>query len=123
MKDIKLTPSENGHYDWTLSDNDFEIVNGQEGIRNKIVHAVLLHHDELDTPLYTGKGSFLHEYVHMADTPSNTKFIQNSIQSVVNSIDGIISSDVTVEITGEQVAITNIRIMKTDGVEVDIGAI
>lgn len=123
MKDIKLTNTGNGTYDWTFKDNDLEVVNGVLDLRNQVIHAVLLRRDELDAGIYTGKGSVLEDYVKMKDSEKNKEFLKNSLEATVNEIGGVYASNITVDVVDGQLLVADVVLVRDDGREVDIGAI
>ena len=123
MKDIKLTNTGDGTYDWTFKDNDLEVVNGVTGIRNQVIHAVLLRRDELDAGIYDGKGSFLEDYVKMKNSEKNKELVKNSLEATINEISGVYASNITIDIQDGQLLIANVTLIRDDGLEVNIGAI
>ena len=123
MKDIMLTNTGDGTYDWTFTDNDLEIVNGVTGLRNQVIHAVLLKRDELRASVYEGKGSFLEDYVKMKNSERNKELVKNSLEATINEIDGVYASNITIDIQDGQLLIANVTLIREDGREVDIGAI
>lgn len=123
MKDITLTNTGDGTYDWTFMDNDLEVVNGVTGLRNQVIHAVLLRRDELDAGIYTGKGSFLEDYVKMKNSEKNKELVKNSLEATINEIDGVYASNITIDIVDGQLLIADVILIRDDGREVDIGAI
>ena len=123
MKDIALTSNGDGTYDWTFKNNDLEVVNGVTGLRNQVIHAVLLRRDELDAGIYTGKGSSLEDYVKMKNSEKNKELVKNSLEATVNEIDGVYASNITIDIQDGQLLIANVTLIREDGREVDIGAI
>jgi molybdopterin-binding protein len=123
MKDILLTNSGDGTYDWTFTDNDLEIVNGVTGLRNQVIHAVLLKRDELDAGIYREKGSFLEDYVKMKNSERNKELLRNSLEATVNEIDGVYASKITVDIVDGQLLVADVTLIRDDGREVNIGAI
>lgn len=123
MKDIALTSNGDGTYDWTFKNNDLEVVNGVLDLRNQVIHAVLLRRDELDAGIYTGKGSFLEDYVKMKNSEKNKELVKNSLEATVNEIDGVYASNITIDIQDGQLLIANVTLIREDGREVDIGAI
>ena len=123
MKDIKLTNTGDGTYDWTFKDNDLEVVNGVTGIRNQVIHALLLKRDELRASVYDGKGSFLEDYVKMKNSEKNKELVKNSLEATVNEISGVYASNITIDIQEGQLLIANVTLIREDGREVDIGAI
>lgn len=123
MKDIKLTNTGDGTYDWTFTDNDLEVVNGVTGLRNQVIHAVLLRRDELDAGIYTGKGSSLEDYVKMKNSEKNKELVKNSLEATINEIDGVYASNITIDIQDGQLLIANVTLIREDGREVNIGGI
>jgi molybdopterin-binding protein len=123
MKDILLTNSGDGTYDWTFADNDLEIVNGVTGLRNQVIHAVLLKRDELDAGIYEGKGSFLEDYVKMKNSERNKELLRNSLEATVNEIDGVYASNISIDIVDGQLLVADVTLIRDDGREVNIGAI
>jgi molybdopterin-binding protein len=123
MKDILLTNSGDGTYDWNFTDNDLEIVNGVTGLRNQVIHAVLLKRDELDAGIYREKGSFLEDYVKMKNSERNKELLRNSLEATVNEIDGVYASKITVDIVDGQLLVADVTLIRDDGREVNIGAI
>ena len=123
MKDINLTNTGDGTYDWTFKDNDLEVVNGVTGIRNQVIHALLLKRDELRASVYDGKGSFLEDYVKMKNSEKNKELVKNSLEATVNEISGVYASNITIDIQEGQLLIANVTLIREDGREVDIGAI
>lgn len=123
MKDITLTNTGDGTYDWTFTDNDVEVVNGVTGLRNQVIHAVLLRRDELDAGIYTGKGSFLDDYVKMKNSEKNKELVKNSLEATINEIDGVYASNITIDIVDGQLLVADVTLIRDDGREVDIGAI
>jgi hypothetical protein len=123
MKDILLTNSGDGTYDWNFTDNDLEIVNGVTGLRNQVIHAVLLKRDELDAGIYREKGSFLEDYVKMKNSERNKELLRNCLEAAVNEIDGVYASKITVDIVDGQLLVADVTLIRDDGREVNIGAI
>jgi hypothetical protein len=123
MKDILLTNSGDGTYDWTFTDNDLEIVNGVTGLRNQVIHAVLLKRDELDAGIYREKGSFLEDYVKMKNSERNKELLRNSLEATVNEIDGVYASNISIDIVDGQLLVADVTLIRDDGREVNIGAI
>ena len=123
MKDINLTNTGNGTYDWTFKDNDLEVVNGVLDLRNQVIHALLLKRDELRASVYDGKGSFLEDYVKMKNSEKNKELVKNSLEATVNEISGVYASNITIDIQEGQLLIANVTLIREDGREVDIGAI
>ena len=123
MKDIKLTNTGDGTYDWTFKNNDLEVVNGVTGLRNQVIHALLLKRDELRASVYEGKGSFLEDYVKMKNSEKNKELVKNSLEATINEIDGVYASNITIDIQDGQLLIANVTLIREDGREVDIGAI
>jgi molybdopterin-binding protein len=123
MKDILLTNSGDGTYDWNFTDNDLEIVNGVTGLRNQVIHAVLLKRDELDAGIYREKGSFLEDYVKMKNSERNKELLRNSLEATVNEIDGVYASNISIDIVDGQLLVADVTLIRDDGREVNIGAI
>ena len=123
MKDITLTNTGSGTYDWTFKDNDLEVVNGVLDLRNQVIHALLLKRDELRASVYEGKGSFLEDYVKMKNSEKNKELVKNSLEATINEIDGVYASNITIDIQDGQLLIANVTLIREDGREVDIGAI
>lgn len=123
MKDINLTNTGNGTYDWTFKDNDLEVVNGVLDLRNQVIHALLLKRDELRASVYEGKGSFLEDYVKMKNSEKNKELVKNSLEATVNEIDGVYASNITVDVVDGQLLVADVTLIRDDGREVDIGAI
>ena len=123
MKDITLTNTGNGTYDWTFKDNDLEVVNGVTGLRNQVIHAVLLRRDELNAGIYKEKGSFLEDYVKMKNSEKNKELVKNSLEATTNEIDGVYASNITIDIQDGQLLIANVTLIRDDGREVNIGGI
>lgn len=123
MKDIKLTNTGDGTYDWTFKDNDLEVVNGVLDLRNQVIHALLLKRDELRASVYDGKGSFLEDYVKMKNSEKNKELVKNSLEATINEISGVYASNITIDIQEGQLLIANVTLIREDGREVDIGAI
>lgn len=123
MKDIKLTNTGNGTYDWTFKDNDLEVVNGVLDLRNQVIHALLLKRDELRASVYEGKGSFLEDYVKMKNSEKNKELVKNSLEATVNEISGVYASNITVDVVDGQLLVADVTLIRDDGREVDIGAI
>ena len=123
MKDINLTNTGDGTYDWTFKDNDLEVVNGVLDLRNQVIHALLLKRDELRASVYDGKGSFLEDYVKMKNSEKNKELVKNSLEATVNEISGVYASNITIDIQEGQLLIANVTLIRDDGREVDIGAI
>ena len=123
MKDINLTNTGNGTYDWTFKDNDLEVVNGVLDLRNQVIHALLLKRDELRVSVYEGKGSFLEDYVKMKNSEKNKELVKNSLEATVNEIDGVYASNITIDIVDGQLLVADVTLIRDDGREVNIGAI
>ena len=123
MKDITLTNTGNGTYDWTFTDNDLEVVNGVTGLRNQVIHAVLLRRDELNAGIYKEKGSFLEDYVKMKNSEKNKELVKNSLEATINEIEGVYASNITIDIVDGQLLIANVTLIRDDGREVNIGGI
>lgn len=123
MKDIKLTNTGNGTYDWTFKDNDLEVVNGVLDLRNQVIHALLLKRDELRASVYEGKGSFLEDYVKMKNSEKNKELVKNSLEATINEISGVYASNITVDVVDGQLLLADVTLIRDDGREVNIGAI
>lgn len=123
MKDIKLTNTGNGTYDWTFKDNDLEVVNGVLDLRNQVIHALLLKRDELRASVYEGKGSFLEDYVKMKNSEKNKELVKNSLEATINEISGVYASNITVDVVDGQLLVADVTLIRDDGREVNIGAI
>lgn len=123
MKDIALTSNGDGTYDWTFKDNDLEVVNGVTGLRNQVIHAVLLRRDELNAGIYKEKGSFLDDYVKMKNSEKNKELVKNSLEATINEISGVYASNITIDIVDGQLLIANVTLIRDDGREVNIGGI
>lgn len=123
MKDIALTSNGDGTYDWTFKDNDLEVVNGVTGLRNQVIHAVLLRRDELNAGIYKEKGSFLEDYVKMKNSEKNKELVKNSLEATINEISGVYASNITIDIVDGQLLIANVTLIRDDGREVNIGGI
>lgn len=123
MKDINLTNTGDGTYDWTFTDNDLEVVNGVTGLRNQVIHAVLLRRDELNAGIYKEKGSFLEDYVKMKNSEKNKELVKNSLEATINEISGVYASNITIDIVDGQLLIANVTLIRDDGREVNIGGI
>ena len=123
MKDIMLTNTGDGTYDWTFKDNDLEVVNGVLDLRNQVIHAVLLKRDELSSSIYKDKGSSLEDYVKMKNSEKNKELVKNSLEATVNEIDGVYASNITIDIVDGQLLVADVTLIRDDGREVDIGAI
>ena len=123
MKDINLTNTGNGTYDWTFKDNDLEVVNGVLDLRNQVIHALLLKRDELRASVYEGKGSFLEDYVKMKNSEKNKELVKNSLEATVNEIDGVYASNITIDVVDGQLLVADVTLIRDDGREVNIGAI
>lgn len=123
MKDIKLTNTGNGTYDWTFKDNDLEVVNGVLDLRNQVIHALLLKRDELRASVYEGKGSFLEDYVKMKNSEKNKELVKNSLEATINEISGVYASNITIDVVDGQLLVADVTLIRDDGREVNIGAI
>lgn len=123
MKDIALTSNGDGTYDWTFKDNNLEVVNGVTGLRNQVIHAVLLRRDELNAGIYKEKGSFLDDYVKMKNSEKNKELVKNSLEATINEISGVYASNITIDIVDGQLLIANVTLIRDDGREVNIGGI
>lgn len=123
MKDIKLTNTGDGTYDWTFKDNDLEVVNGVLDLRNQVIHALLLKRDELRASVYEGKGSFLEDYVKMKNSEKNKELVKNSLEATINEISGVYASNITVDVVDGQLLVADVTLIRDDGREVNIGAI
>lgn len=123
MKDIKLTNTGDGTYDWTFKDNDLEVVNGVLDLRNQVIHALLLKRDELRASVYEGKGSFLEDYVKMKNSEKNKELVKNSLEATINEISGVYASNITVDVVDGQLLVADVTLIRDDGREVNIGGI
>jgi len=123
MKDIMLTNTGSGTYDWTFTDNDVDVVNGVTGLRNQVIHALLLRRDELRASVYEGKGSFLDDYVKMKNSEQNKELVRNSLEAAVNEIDGVYASNISIDIVDGQLLVADVTLIRDDGREVSLGAI
>lgn len=123
MKDIQLVSNGNGVYDWNFVDNDLCVVNGNQRLLSAVLHAVLLHQNELDQELYMNKGCLAHDYVKELATESNIEKISDIIRTTIKEIYGV--TDCTVNLNNNEglIAISQITIQKDDGKEVIINAI
>ena len=126
MKDIMLIQNEDGvTYDWDFLNGDLNVINGNASLKNSIIHSILLHKDEMDVPVYEGKGALIQELVKLPFTDTNRDMIEETIRATLQEIDGVQACDITLEFNDEtdSVKIKDIQILKDTGEEVDLGGL
>lgn len=86
-KDIKLIKTDNDHYDISIRAGDYEIVEGEESLRNATIFALLLHFNELNlNPTYQMKGNRAFFYIKDRNIALSRLNIQESIKEVLEGI-------------------------------------
>lgn len=123
MKDIELIRSSDTTYDWLFDGLDVCTCNGDSALRNSIIHVLKLRPYELEQILYLDKGSPVNNMVGVKPSENVTEMIQESISNSINELDGVRSTQVTVENTAGEYMIKELVVTTTDGREVTISGI
>lgn len=123
MKDIELIRSSDTTYDWLFDGLDVCTCNGDSALRNSIIHVLKLRPYELEQILYLDKGSPVNNMVGVKPSENVTEMIQESISNSINELDGVRSTQVTVENTAGEYMIIELVVTTTDGREVTISGI
>lgn len=123
MKDIELIRSSDTTYDWLFDGLDVCTCNGDSALRNSIIHVLKLRPYELEQKLYLDKGSPVNNMVGVKPSENVTEMIQESISNSINELDGVRSTQVTVENTAGEYMIKELVVTTTDGREVTISGI
>ena len=123
MKDIELIRSSDTTYDWLFDGLDVMTVNGDQALRNSIIHVLKLRPYELEQVLYLDKGSPVNDMVGVKPSANMTEMVQEAISNSINELDGVRSTQVTVENTAGEYMIKELVVTTTDGREVTISGI
>ena len=123
MKDIELTRTTDNTYDWRFDGIDYSIVNGDEGLRNSIIHILQLRPYELEQYPYTNKGNQVYELLGAKPSEQMKAMIQETISNSITEIEEVNSCNVEVEQEEGHYNITRIAVRTTDGREVEIHGI
>lgn len=122
IKDIKLTKSRNGKYDWTFQDGDVTTVIGEQRLINATKHAILLKRYELLQDLYKYKGCDVHNYIKSNGTENAVKLCEESIILACKDIHGVKDATTTVQLD-DGISISELTLIKDNGEEVTVHAI
>ena len=122
IKDIKLTKSKDGKYDWTFQDGDVKTVIGEQRLINATKHAILLKRYELLQDLYKHKGCDVHNFIKTSGTPNAVKLCEESIILACKEIDGVKDATTTVSLDNG-IGIQELTLIKDNGEEVTVHAI
>ena len=122
MNDIQLRKSGDSTYDWVFDRDDLVEVIGAEQTRNTVRHAVSLHNNELSFFPYINKGSSLDKYWKRDNLEQLVPLIAEEVKLTCKEIENIEDAIVDVQVEDRNVIVTEISVIRTDGVEVDIYA-
>ena len=122
MNDIQLRKSGDSTYDWVFDRDDLVEVIGAEQTRNTVRHAVSLHYNELSFFPYINKGSSLDKYWKRDNIEQLVPLIAEEVKLTCKEIENIEDAIVDVQVEDRNVIVTEISVIRTDGVEVDIYA-
>ena len=122
MNDIQLRKSGDSTYDWVFDRDDLVEVIGAEQTRNTVRHAVSLHNNELSFFPYINKGSSLDRYWKRDNLEQLVPLIAEEVKLTCKEIENIEDAIVDVQVEDRNVIVTEISVIRTDGVEVDIYA-
>jgi len=122
MNDIQLRKSGDSTYDWVFDRDDLVEVIGAEQTRNTVRHAVSLHNNELNFFPYINKGSSLDKYWKRDNIEQLVPLIAEEVKLTCKEIENIEDAIVDVQVEDRNVIVTEISVIRTDGVEVDIYA-
>lgn len=122
MNDIQLRKSGDSTYDWVFDRDDLVEVIGAEQTRNTVRHAVSLHNNELNFFPYINKGSSLDKYWKRDNIEQLVPLIADEVKLTCKEIENIEDAIVDVQVEDRNVIVTEISVIRTDGVEVDIYA-
>lgn len=122
MNDIQLRKSGDSTYDWVFDRDDLVEVIGAEQTRNTVRHAVSLHNNELSFFPYINKGSSLDRYWKRDNIEQLVPLIAEEVKLTCKEIENIEDAIVDVQVEDRNVIVTEISVIRTDGVEVDIYA-
>lgn len=122
MNDIQLRKSGDSTYDWVFDRDDLVEVIGAEQTRNTVRHAVSLHNNELSFFPYINKGSSLDKYWKRDNIEQLVPLIAEEVKLTCKEIENIEDAIVDVQVEDRNVIVTEISVIRTDGVEVDIYA-
>ena len=122
MNDIQLRKSGDSTYDWVFDKDDLVEVIGAEQTRNTVRHAVSLHNNELSFFPYINKGSSLDKYWKRDNLEQLVPLIAEEVKLTCKEIENIEDAIVDVQVEDRNVIVTEISVIRTDGVEVDIYA-
>lgn len=123
MKDIELTRSSDTTYDWLFDGLDVVTVNGEQALRNSIIHVLKLRPYELEQTAYLDDGSPLNDMVCIKPSENTTEMVKESISNSINQLKGVRSTLVEVDDTAGEYTIQKLIITTTDGREVIISGI
>ena len=86
-KDIKLVKTDNDHYDISIKNGDYEIVEGRESLQNAALFAILLHFNELNlNPTYQNRGNRAYFYIKDRNIALSRLNIQESIKEALEDV-------------------------------------
>lgn len=86
-KDVKLMKTDNGHYDISIKNGDYEIVEGRESLQNAALFAILLHFNELNlNPTYQNRGNRAYFYIKDRNIALSRLNIQESIKEALEDV-------------------------------------
>ena len=123
MNDIELTRATDNTYDWRLDGIDVCTVNGDNGLRNSIIHILQLRPYELEQYPYIGKGAQVYDLLGAKPSGQMKAMIQETISNSINELVEVNSCEVEVEQEEGHYTITRILVRTTDGREVEIHGI
>lgn len=123
MNDIELIRNRNGKtFDWHFINGDINVVNGDNALRNSVIHAVLLKYGELQQEIYKNKGSRVHEFIRAKPSKTMLDYMAEAIKAAIKELPGVYDAKVIVVTDNISKAISDITVIKNDGSEVIIGA-
>lgn len=123
MKDIELVSCGDGTFDWNFGLSDVVTVQGNNQLRNAVIHSILLKKDELEQYLYAGKGCEAHRYVNGPGNDKHLELIRENIIFSLKQIEGVIDAKIDLSFVDSKISISNIVVVKENGEEVEINAI
>jgi hypothetical protein len=86
-KDVKLVKTDNDHYDISIKNGDYEIVEGRESLQNAALFAILLHFNELNlNPTYQNRGNRAYFYIKDRNIALSRLNIQESIKEALEDV-------------------------------------
>lgn len=123
MNDIQLQNNGDGTYDWGFRHDDLNNVRGVQQTASSVIHAVLLHKNELKQACYEGKGCEAHNYVKLGKSDRVIETTKDAIIKACTEVKGVRSAEVTEVNESMNTYGVNIKVIRDDGKEVIIGAI